>query len=78
MLHLQSVSEIALLVKFTSFLELFHVQDVSEYVPVNTVRLAHDLRYISHVQHVTDGNCTEETGGPFNRRDRVGFIGILQ
>jgi len=78
MLHLQYVSEIALLVQFTSIIELFHVQDVSEYVPANIVQLAHCLRYISHVQYVWEDNCTEETVGPFNSCDRVAFVGILQ
>jgi hypothetical protein len=52
--------------------------DVSEYVPANIVQLAHSLRCISQVEHVSESNSTEETGGPFNRCDRVGFIGILQ
>jgi len=63
---------------YRMFLNMFHVQDVSEYVPATTVRLAHCLRYFLHVRYVADDNCSEETGGPFNRCDRVGFIGILQ
>ena len=78
MLHLQYVSEVALLVQFTSVIELFHVQDVSENIPANIVQLAHCLSYISHVLYVSEDNCTEETGGPFDCCDRAGFIGILQ